>query len=114
MTDDDGPEDDDGLEEEAEDLHVPGPCCACGRTDVPLRNILMLPQRAPVDGTGWGCFVCGLESNGAVAVVCDACLGSARLVTLACHGYATSGERARRADLREPWEHDRARHEEQL
>jgi NMD protein affecting ribosome stability and mRNA decay len=28
----------------------------------------------PTPGRGWGCVVCGVPSDGAVAVLCDACV----------------------------------------
>ncbi len=58
-------------EDEPPDL---GPCCACGKSGPDVRNIMMLHVRAPVPGTGWGCFACKLPLNGAVAVLCDICL----------------------------------------
>ena len=33
----------------------------------------MVEHRAPVPGTGWGCQVCGLGSDGAIAVFCATC-----------------------------------------
>lgn len=51
-----------------------GACCVCEKEDEEIRNIVMLDRRAPVPGTGWGCLVCNLPSDGAVAVVCDACI----------------------------------------
>ena len=53
-----------------------GMCCACRLAGPTVRNIMMIPFRAPVPGKGWGCLVCRLPSDGAVAVVCDACLES--------------------------------------
>jgi hypothetical protein len=35
----------------------------------------MLSLRAPVAGTGWGCAVCGLPMDGAIALLCEDCLG---------------------------------------
>ena len=49
-----------------------GACCACGGFDH-VRNVFMLDQKAPVPGTGWGCLVCHLPNDGAIAVLCDAC-----------------------------------------
>lgn len=67
-----------------------GPCCTCG-TRSGVRNIVMLEQLAPLPGTGWGCAVCGLPADGAIAVVCDACLEQP--ITHACVGYADRGLR---------------------
>lgn len=49
-----------------------GPCCVCGGTEK-VRTILALHKKCPTGRGGWGCLVCGLPSDGAVAVVCDAC-----------------------------------------
>lgn len=51
-----------------------GPCCSCGAADQSVGNILLIPHPAPIPGTGWGCVVCNLPENGALAVVCDACM----------------------------------------
>lgn len=50
-----------------------GPCCRCGGEGTPARTIIMLPYKAPVPGTGWGCAQCGRPQHGALAVVCDVC-----------------------------------------
>jgi hypothetical protein len=85
-----------------------GPCCGCG-SDEHVVNVLMLPRRAPVAGTGWGCAVCGLPGDGAVAVLCDACISAAVEPRFVCHGYATGTERVPVAELaREVFDHDAA------
>lgn len=38
-------------------------------------NLMMLPVTAPAPGTGWGCMLCKLPSNGATAFVHNICLG---------------------------------------
>lgn len=63
-----------------------GSCCACGRAVASVRNVVPLPKLAPVAGTGWGCEVCGLPLNGAVAVVCDNCLACQVEVKWAVYG----------------------------
>lgn len=88
-----------------------GRCCACGKEGPDVRNIIALPLRAPVPGTGWGCFVCGLPSNGAVAVLCDDCLDLAEDVRYACVGYAGQNRRLPLRLLAGPFEHIRSRHE---
>lgn len=80
--------------DEDEDWQPAGPCCACRRSDVDVRNLIMLPFRAPQPGTGWGCVVCGLPSDGAIALVCDACLATGASILDCCEGYTTSGQRA--------------------
>lgn len=54
-----------------------GPCCICEGT-VDVWNLITLPFPAPIPGTGWGCTVCNLPADGAIAVVCDACVGESR------------------------------------
>lgn len=93
------------LSEEEDGPIMIGPCCACRRTDVELRNLVMLHVRAPVLGTGWGCVVCGLPSDGALAIVCDACLEEDRPIVDAIEGYATKGQRVPRDTLTVPFEH---------
>jgi hypothetical protein len=51
-----------------------GSCCSCGEEKASVRNVIMLRKRSPIEGRGWGCLVCKVPSNGAVAVVCDRCL----------------------------------------
>jgi len=91
-----------------------GRCCVCEKGGPKVRNIVMLHQRAPVRGTGWGCFVCGLPSDGAVAVICDDCLpgiqagGSPKFV---CVGYPYQNDRLPFADLKTPaFDHDMSKH----
>lgn len=91
-----------------------GNCCMCA-DDHPARNILMLDRRALVSGRGWGCVVCGLAPDGAVAVLCDACLHAFQekpdLLTMACFGYPAGGLRVPIADLPPgDFKHDDAKH----
>lgn len=88
---------------------IVGPCCACGGR-APVRNVLMLPFKAPIPGRGWGCVVCGLAMDGAIAVVCDPCAEEDREVLYACDGYATDDGRIPIGDLTEPHRHDEAKH----
>ena len=49
-----------------------GSCCICeSQTDV--RNIIQLDYKVKSE-SGWGCVQCGLPAEGAVAIVCDACI----------------------------------------
>ena len=57
-----------------------GNCCVCEEkiTDA-LANIFQMDYKVPVPSgtnpeTGWGCFVCNLPMEGAVAVVCETCI----------------------------------------
>lgn len=91
-----------------------GPCCACGATGPTVRNLLMIERRAPVPGTGWGCVVCGLPADGAVAVLCDQCIDTRVSPRQACLGYPASLERMPIDELTEPFTHDAARHRDEL
>lgn len=51
-----------------------GPCCICELITPSVNNFICLDRRAPIPGTGWGCLVCDLPADGALAVVCDDCL----------------------------------------
>lgn len=53
-----------------------GPCCICEKEGPDVRNIVMMPFKAPIPGRGWGCFICGLPPDGASIVLCDECLES--------------------------------------
>lgn len=58
-------------------------------------------------GKGWGCFVCGLPLNGAVAVVCDDCLESGAEFQFVCTGYPGEDGRTPIGELSdEVFEHD--------
>ena len=71
-----------------------GPCCACSKEDVrSVRNIVCLDRLAPVPGTGWGCFVCGLPMNGASAAICDECMRDEREIKFAIKGLAADKQR---------------------
>lgn len=96
----------------AEDL---GTCCACGGTEG-VRHILMLRQKSPIPGRGWGCFCCDLPADGGVAVVCDACCGDGGGVLgklrWACAGYPREDGRVPYSELTGTHEHDMSRHPE--
>ncbi len=88
-----------------------GPCCCCGRSARDARNIVMLPRLAPLPGTGWGCVVCGLPSDGAVYVCCDECLMSRVPPLEVVRGYTTAGGRAPIDSLApQPFDHHLSRH----
>lgn len=70
-----------------------GRCCACGEVKPDVRNFITLNRPAPVPGTGWGCYVCGLDLNGALAVVCDSCLERNAAIKWVIYGQAWRGER---------------------
>lgn len=89
-----------------------GRCCACGGV-VGVRNVLMLHQKAPMPGRGWGCVICDLPSDGAVAVTCDLCFDMGlekRPLRWACKGYPAEDGRVPIGELAGSHEHDMARH----
>jgi len=100
--------------DEASDTPSLGPCCMC-ETLAGVRNIIMLDRRCVVAGHGWGCVVCGLPSDGACAVLCDACallyLAGETPLTIACRGYPATDGRVAIAVL-PPFEHDITKHAE--
>jgi hypothetical protein len=88
------------------------PCCSCLRIRPGVRNFIMLTQRGPVPGVGWGCIPCGLPSAGAMAVLCDGCLKRGRSAR-----YVLGGQRVGQGPLRPahaataaPFEHRRGVH----
>lgn len=87
-----------------------GACCACRKKGPTVRNIVMLPKRAPVAGTGWGCVTCRVPADGAIAVVCDACMEADRPILDVCFGYAPRNERVAMETVTDPFEHNPAMH----
>jgi hypothetical protein len=70
---------------------------------------MMLQRRAPVPGTGWSCVICKLPPDGAIAVMCDACVGKAPVRV--CRGFPNRRERVAYEDLApDVFEHDPMRH----
>lgn len=88
-----------------------GRCCHCGTVDHVV-NILCLHVKAPVPGSGWGCAVCGVPSNGAVAVLCNSCTLQNNPPLFACFGSPTDGERVSVRELSTPFVHDLSFHPE--
>ncbi len=87
-----------------------GPCCACGGGEN-VRNMMMLSLKAPVPGTGWGCVVCHLPSDGAMAVVCDKCLEEHKPLVWAVSGWATNKQRILYSELSGEHRHNMSFHE---
>jgi hypothetical protein len=91
-----------------------GPCCIC-ETRVGVRNVVPLPLRGPIAGTGWGCIVCNLPLDGAVAVLCDGCLelvAAGAWPLFVCRGWPVDHGRAPFAELSaDPFDHDLAAHQ---
>lgn len=96
-----------------DEVRFVGSCCACRREDVRLRNVVCMTFRAPSGalGKGWGCVVCAIPADGAIAVVCDECMAAERPIVDVCAGYARDPERTPAEPLRPiPWSHIRAFH----
>ena len=49
-------------------------CCSCAELKKTVRNFLCVPALGPSPGKGWGCVVCDIPANGAVAILCDDCI----------------------------------------
>jgi hypothetical protein len=95
-----------------------GPCCICETTEG-VHAIIMLNQRAPVPGHGWGCVQCDLPWDGAVAVLCDPCCEGYQAGTtalrFACRGYPATDGRIPIDKLPPPdFDHDHAKHQGEM
>jgi len=93
-----------------------GPCCVCEST-IAVHTFIMLPKKTPTPGRGWGCVVCGLPSDGAIAVICDACARAFESVSapplhFACRGYPGVDGRVPIDTLAGVHEHDLSQHVE--
>jgi hypothetical protein len=96
-----------------------GMCCLCEGNNAVV--IVFLTARSPVADHGWGCAVCGISANGAIAVLCKPCAGAyehsdAPNIELhlkwACRGYPATEGRIPFEDLRGEHQHVRHRHPE--
>lgn len=96
------------MEDDDDELNL-GACCACGQIKPDVRNVMMLDYRAPVPGTGWGCIVCGLPTDGAVAVLCDECLLTHAEIKFV---YSGKNNRVSISNLKDEFHHDRSKHPE--
>ncbi len=95
---------------DAKTLLRPPPCCACGK-EIPIStNFILLPLRAPVPGTGWGCFTCGLKPDGAAAIVCDECFQKKAPIKSALLGYLHERKLIPIETLTEKFGHDMTLH----
>lgn len=100
-----------------------GPCCICGGTRR-VRNVIELDKKSPTAGRGWGCLVCGLPLDGAVAVVCDYCFEEHTkkstvphslvfALKFACKGYPATDGRVSFKELVGSHEHNLQFHTEE-
>lgn len=88
---------------------IEGPCCACGQFQK-MNALVVVDKRRPTPGHGWGCVVCGLPMDGAIAVVCDECVEQRAEIRWVCADYPLSPGRVEITALTEPFQHDRSRH----
>ncbi len=91
-----------------------GKCCVCEAENESVRNIITLDKKMPDENLpgGWGCFVCGLDGQGAVAVLCDDCLDTEKEIKFACLGYPKDNRRIEIEKLTEEFKHDKSKHPE--
>jgi hypothetical protein len=95
------------------DAYQPRRCCACGKVKTTVRNIAFLQQKAPGPGTGWGCVVCHLPSDGAIALACDERSDDPNVeLQWAIAGTMDSPERVPIAELKGKHEHNPRFHPE--
>lgn len=88
-----------------------GLCCVCGADG--SSNFVLLKRLAPVPGTGWGCALCGLPPNGAIAICCEKCVSRAFMggITQVVYGMPTAGGRCDLSGLKNStFDHDQAQH----
>lgn len=91
-----------------------GPCCHCEKADPSVRNVVALARRAPMPGTGWGCFQCHLPPDGAIAVLCDKCSEASLPIRFVCVGQPGKGNRLPVEQLGdEVFYHDLSKHPEE-
>jgi hypothetical protein len=92
-----------------------GTCCGCGTAEG-VRTVACLDFKAPMPGRGWGCVVCDLAADGALAVLCDACAAQAErdgleaVLQFACRGYPAKDGRVPYCELAGNHEHDISKH----
>ncbi len=100
-----------------------GPCCICERDDDTVTYLILLDQKAPIPGTGWGCAACGLPPDGAMAVICEACTKANQVrvgqfgtnlppLRFVINGYAASRQRAAITACTGDHIHDYSKHPE--
>ena len=98
-----------------------GTCCVCG-TKKNVNTVIQLHFKAPIPGRGWGCLVCNLPADGAVAVVCGKCASKLegyktdpiQGLRWACKGYPAEDGRVPIVEVLStaPHDHDMTKHQE--
>jgi hypothetical protein len=89
-----------------------GTCCACEKTGPDVRNFIDINKLAPIAGSGWGCFRCGLNADGAVAVLCDECFKNNVPPKFVCYDSPVTKQRMRVTLLHGVFRHDPTYHPE--
>jgi len=97
------------------DTPYAGICCNCGEIKPDVRNFVQIEKRAPEPGKGWGCLVCHVPADGAMAVLCDTCMeqvidGAA--IQYVCAGYPGENKRVPMSEVTERFGHDMRYHPE--
>jgi hypothetical protein len=94
----------------------PRRCCICDEMKTPCRQFAMMPVKGPRPDHGWGCVVCHLPNDGAIAVVCDECANDPDKgyedIRFICDGYGDNPGRLPIAEFTTPHEHDNRFHPE--
>ena len=83
------------IEEVVTDL---GSCCVCRKTK-DVFNLVSLPYRTFVPGTGWGNLLYNLPPDGALAVVCNNCIKDFDIENLQDVVYGYPSEKRRKPFL---------------
>lgn len=97
------------------DQDVISKCCGCNQIKV-TNDVLMLDFKGPSPGKGWGCMVCNLPNDGAIAVLCEDCFKAVESHTMEIQtivtGYIQDNQRQPLPpeDQRQPWQHDMEKH----
>ena len=99
------------MNEEAEKYRNFPPCCACATEEGEIKNIVMLKQKGPRPGKGWGCNVCNLPPEGAIAALCNSCVEVGRPIKFAIVDL-DSRERIPIEQLGAEHDHDYTKHQE--
>lgn len=92
----------------------PFKCCACEKQDASVCNVVCMPFKGPIGFAGWGCFVCDLEPNGAVAILCNDCINAGAEPRFIAGGkFASDGVLVPLEGFeRKPFDHNWSKHPE--
>lgn len=101
---------------EVDDMIDLGPCCACGKHDQTVRNIIChsFEKHPDDDKPSWGCLQCGIEAKGASSVICDECLEKGSEIKQIIFGWPKQKQRAKiTAEMRlKSFDHNYSKHPE--